>query len=214
MTITAWAPRSRPGFGFSTFHGSRRVFAALAVFIVIGAIAVWEIASAMSSRALREIEAAGFQRIELYSSTVSNALATYAYLPSVLARDSEIVAAVSGDNASAMAAANAKLKLTNENARSAAIYVMDTSGLTRASSNFDSKLSFVGKNYSYRPYFIQAMQGQSGHFYGVGTTTNLAGYFISSPIYAGGTIVGVVVALQALPTTVTKSRSPGRSPSG
>jgi len=193
MTITAWAPRSRPGFGFSTFHGSRRVFAALAVFIVIGAIAVWEIASAMSSRALREIEAAGFQRIELYSSTVSNALATYAYLPSVLARDSEIVAAVSGDDASAVAAANAKLKLTNENARSAAIYVMDTSGLTRASSNFDSQWSFVGKNYSYRPYFIQAMQGQSGHFYGVGTTTNLAGYFISSPIYAGGTIVGVVV---------------------
>lgn len=115
MTITASAPRSRLNFGFSTFHGSRRVFAALAVFIVIGAIAVWEIASAMSSRALREIEAAGFQRIELYASTVSNALATYAYLPSVLARDSDIAAAVRSDDASRVAAANAKLKLTNEN---------------------------------------------------------------------------------------------------
>jgi two-component system C4-dicarboxylate transport sensor histidine kinase DctB len=70
---------------------------------------------------------------------------------------------------------------------------MDTTGLTRASSNFDSKWSFVGQNYSFRPYFIQAMQGQPGHFYGVGSTTNLAGYFISSPIYSAGDIVGVVV---------------------
>jgi two-component system C4-dicarboxylate transport sensor histidine kinase DctB len=192
MTTTAWAPRSRPDLGFSTLADSRRVFVAIAVFVLIGAIAVWEIASAMSSRALREIEAAGFQRIELYSSTVSNALATYAYLPAVLARDSDIAAAVSGTDSS-VAAANAKLRLTNENAHSAAIYVMDTSGLTRASSNFDSKWSFVGSNYSYRPYFIQAMQGQTGHFYGVGTTTNLAGYFISSPIYSAGEIVGVVV---------------------
>jgi len=192
MTTTAWAPRSRPDLGFSTLANSRRVFLALAVFVLIGAIAVWEIASAMSSRALREIEAAGFQRIELYSSTVSNALATYAYLPAVLARDSDIAAAVSGSSA-AVAAANAKLRLTNENAHSAAIYVMDTTGLTRASSNFDSKWSFVGQNYSFRPYFIQAMQGQPGHFYGVGSTTNLAGYFISSPIYSAGDIVGVVV---------------------
>lgn len=192
MTITAWAPRSRPDLRFSTLADSRRVFLALAVFILIGAVAVWEIASAMSSRALREIEAAGFQRIELYSSTVSNALATYAYLPAVLARDSDIAAAVSG-TALAVAAANAKLRLTNENAHSAAIYVMDTTGLTRASSNFDGKFSFVGQNYSFRPYFIQAMQGRSGHFYGVGSTTNLAGYFISSPIYSAGEIVGVVV---------------------
>jgi two-component system C4-dicarboxylate transport sensor histidine kinase DctB len=192
MTITAWAPRSRPDLKFSTLADSRRVFLALAVFILVGAIAVWEAASVVSSRALREIEAAGFQRIELYSSTVSNALATYAYLPAVLARDSDIAAAVSGAD-SAVAAANAKLRLTNENAHSAAIYVMDTTGLTRASSNFDSKWSFVGQNYSFRPYFIQAMQGQPGHFYGVGSTTNLAGYFISSPIYSAGDIVGVVV---------------------
>ena len=44
------------------------------------------------------------------------------------------------------------------------IYVMDVAGLTLAASNFESATSFVGKNFSYRPYFQEAVAGGRGRY--------------------------------------------------
>jgi two-component system C4-dicarboxylate transport sensor histidine kinase DctB len=41
-----------------------------------------------------------------------------------------------------------------------AIYLIDTSGITIASSNYNTELSFVGKDYSFRNYFQESMAGK------------------------------------------------------
>ena len=74
-------------------------------------------------------------------------------------------------------------------------YVMNTGGLTIASSNRHSEDSFIGKNYSFRPYFQQAMAGETAVYMATGVTSRQRGLYFSHPVYTGnsGIPVGVVV---------------------
>lgn len=78
-----------------------------------------------------------------------------------------------------------------------AIYLMDREGVTRATSNYQQhpRLSFMNKNYGFRPYFKTAINGQDGSYFAVGATTGLPGYFISSPVLnSWGHVIGVLAA--------------------
>ncbi len=71
-------------------------------------------------------------------------------------------------------------------------YILDTDGLTIFST--DSRLLY--NNYSFREYFTNAIEGESGASVAVGVTTNEPGFYFSSPIYEEGdrdTIIGVLV---------------------
>lgn len=74
-------------------------------------------------------------------------------------------------------------------------YLMDGSGKTVASSNRNSGDSFVGHNYRFRPYFIDAIKGKPGIHLAVGVTTGIRGVFFSHPVYLpeGGLPIGVAV---------------------
>ncbi len=87
---------------------------------------------------------------------------------------------------------NHKLKRINAAVKAADIYVMNDQGLTVAASNFDSKTSFVGRNFSFRPYFKDAIEGKQGRFFALGTASLKRGYYFASPVYVKGVIKGVV----------------------
>lgn len=89
--------------------------------------------------------------------------------------------------------ANAYLKKINALLKSSDIYVMAPDGTTIVASNYDTDLSFVGENFSYRPYYQQAMKGEPGRFFALGTTSLKRGYYFSSPVRDGGAVRGVVV---------------------
>ncbi len=61
-----------------------------------------------------------------------------------------------------------------------------------AASNFD------GGDYNFRPYFIDAMKGGVGHFFGIGTISVEPGYYISQPVYKEGTHEKLGVAVVKL----------------
>ena len=62
-------------------------------------------------------------------------------------------------------------------------YLMDITGLTIASSNRDAPDSFVGKNFSFRPYFRNAIVGRRGAYLALGTTSSKRGVYHSYPVY-------------------------------
>ncbi|WP_349361069.1 ATP-binding protein [Stappia sp.] len=72
------------------------------------------------------------------------------------------------------------------------VYLMDTSGLTLAASSYRKELSFVGRNFSYRPYFTQALEGGIGRYFALGTTSGERGYFFAAPVEDARRIVGIV----------------------
>ncbi|MEI8183189.1 MAG: ATP-binding protein [Desulfomonile sp.] len=63
-------------------------------------------------------------------------------------------------------------------------YLMDRSGNTIASSNRNQTDSFVGHNYSFRPYFLDAIQGRPSIFFAVGVTSEIRGIYVSQPVYS------------------------------
>ncbi len=62
-------------------------------------------------------------------------------------------------------------------------YLMDYSGNTVASSNHGDPNSFVGKNYGFRPYFKQAIQGKPSVYMALGITSMERGIYYSHPVF-------------------------------
>ena len=74
-------------------------------------------------------------------------------------------------------------------------YLMDGSGKTIASTNRHAVDSFVGHNYAFRPYFVDAIKGKPGTYLAVGVTSGMRGIYFSHPVYLpeGGLPIGVAV---------------------
>lgn len=73
-------------------------------------------------------------------------------------------------------------------------YLLNKDGLVIASSNRFAPDSFLGKNYAFRPYFKEAIQGRSGAYFATGITSKRSGFYASQPVKnSQGTVLGVVV---------------------
>lgn len=78
---------------------------------------------------------------------------------------------------------------------SSVCYLMDTDGVTLASSNRNQTDSFVGKNFSFRPYFQEALKGKPSIYMGLGVESGSRGVYYSHPVKRreGNDIIGVAV---------------------
>ena len=150
-------------------------------------------------RAQADLMEQGRRQLELMAPDLQSAMEKYETLPFVLGFQPDLIQALAHpEDAPTIARLNQSLQTIQQQAKVGAIYMMDRTGLTLGASNWDQPLGFVGKNFSYRPYFNEALHGRAGLFYGIGTSTSEAGYFIAQPVYrngtAGGPVAGVVVA--------------------
>ena len=71
--------------------------------------------------------------------------------------------------------ANQLLDIYNSSLGTSACYLMDTRGLTIASSNRNDRDSFVGQNYAFRPYFTSPVQGKPFVYMAKGVTSGKRG---------------------------------------
>ncbi|MFV1849744.1 MAG: ATP-binding protein [Porticoccaceae bacterium] len=158
---------------------------------LIAAIVIWGAVSSTGNLTIRELQDTGQARLALYDSSLRAAVDRYRYLPYVVARHHQVIDAILGVDDPQTA--NVYLERVNDRSGAAALYVLDRTGITVASSNWNTTDSFVGEDYSFRPYFRQSISGEEGFFFGIGVTTGRAGLFISNPIRRGGAVIGVVV---------------------
>ncbi|WP_071673833.1 sensor histidine kinase [Nioella nitratireducens] len=129
-------------------------------------------------------------RLSLYRSTVVAELNRFSHLTFVLSRDPFVIETAGG---APTAPLNTRLASFADQAGLDAIYLMGLDGVTIAASNAGSPSSFVGQNYSFRPYFQDALAGRQGRFYGIGATTGLPGYFIADAVVSDlGEALGVI----------------------
>lgn len=163
----------------------------LIIFVICGGCTALYLAF-FSYYKTEELQAAK-GRLALYKSTLESEIERISYFPYVLSKDAHVIAGTVRKDRDAL---NKRLKDFAERSQLDAIYLMDTTGVTLASSNYDQENSYVGSNYSFRPYFKQALAGQMGEFYGIGVTTSLPGLFISAPVYAPNGIIAGVIAMK------------------
>jgi two-component system C4-dicarboxylate transport sensor histidine kinase DctB len=128
------------------------------------------------------------ERVEVYQSALYATLSRHDYLPQVLSENDELFekAYQNPDEASQI------LESIRSNSQADFVFILRPDGTTIASSNWqDSENSFVGKNYSFRPYFTEALKQGNGTFFGIGATTNIPGYFVSSRYPETGPVTAV-----------------------
>ncbi|WP_273688539.1 sensor histidine kinase [Ketogulonicigenium vulgare] len=117
----------------------------------------------------------------------------YRQLPDLLAAQQNIqMLAGNPDDPVRIAQMDAYLKTTAEVLEASDIYIMRTDGTTISASNYDLPTSFVGENFAYRPYFIDAIGTGRGQFFGLGTTSLRRGYYYSADIQTDTGTAGVI----------------------
>jgi two-component system C4-dicarboxylate transport sensor histidine kinase DctB len=134
------------------------------------------------------------QTLDLYVANLFGTLRRYEVLPNILADLPPLrsLLATPADQA-LQDRANRLLTQVREETGADVIYLMSPQGITLTSSNWDQPDSFVGRDFTYRPYFREALAGKQGRFFGLGTTSRKRGYFFSSPVRDGERVIGILV---------------------
>lgn len=147
---------------------------------------------------------AGSRQLELNARAVESELSRYTYLPSLLELDASVARLLADPEAGPREAVNLYLEGLQRRSASRAIYVLDMDGRVQASSNWRDNDSYLGEDLSFRPYFVDAVHGRPGRYYGLGTTTGEAGYYLAHGLRAHGRIVGVAVVKIRLDSLETR----------
>ncbi|TCK42380.1 two-component system C4-dicarboxylate transport sensor histidine kinase DctB [Paraburkholderia sp. BL8N3] len=175
-------------------HVTRRllVILALAAALAAACALTWNIAWQRGIDDLRRNAAA---RVDRTTNTLKSTLDRYEYLPYLLSRHPFVQEVLADPNKRNADRANRYLDDLNRHARATVSYIIRANGVCVAASNWRATDSFVGSEYRFRPYFIDAVKGGTGRFFGLGTVSREPGYYISQPVYRERTreVIGVAV---------------------
>ncbi len=175
-------------------HVRSRYIIAAVLLVMLALVVVFGGGQIAARRYMDEAEAQAQTTLRLAVSALEGHLKRYEALPALIADQASIEELVQSPSDERLRAqTNAYLKEINALLTSSDIYVLTLDGQTIAASNYDEPLSFVGENFSYRPYFQDAANGKQSRFYALGTTSLKRGYYFGSPIRANGEIRGVIV---------------------
>jgi two-component system C4-dicarboxylate transport sensor histidine kinase DctB len=162
--------------------------------IAIMACVLFGVSTITYNNGIRALSSEGSIRLELFVTYLRGVLQKYESLPELLARDKKLVTfLLNPGGRDRIEAFNRYLETINEISKAADTYLMDKEGLTIAASNWQEEHPFVGRNFSYRPYFQQAMKGHLGRYFALGTTSIKRGYYFAYPVRRDNEILGAVV---------------------
>ncbi|MBD3836925.1 MAG: sensor histidine kinase [Brevundimonas sp.] len=166
-------------------------------------VAVWLVASLAAAlgageAARRNAQAELARQAEaaaaLHAAVLRSELEKHRSLPVALAGDPDVERLLETPAAAQVERVNHKLEDLARQTRAAAIYAIDAQGRTRAASNWRLPTSFVGADYAFRPYFINAMKNGRAEFFALGTVSGRPGLYLARRVdRADGAPLGVVV---------------------
>jgi two-component system C4-dicarboxylate transport sensor histidine kinase DctB len=172
----------------------RKKILGLILFVVFSYLVLHLVAKWTYLQGLGKLEAQGNVRLELYINYLEGVLAKYESLPQLLAIDEHLARALlKPDDPERIASLNRYLETINKVSDTLDTYLMNKDGLTIAASNWREEHPFIGSNFSYRPYFKEAMQGKLGRYFALGTTSSKRGYYFAYPVRKETEILGAVV---------------------
>ena len=164
------------------------------LLLAVYALVLWQVTNWTRENELEALQRSLEQNLSRYSLSLKSELEKYQNLPALLATDSSFKELLyNPDNAVLLGSMNRYLADVGRITGASDIYLMAPTGITLSASNWDQSNSFVGKNFHFRPYFQQAMAGQQGRYFALGSTSRKRGYYFSHPVRSADAVVGVVV---------------------
>lgn len=176
----------------------------LALLALLLAPLLWPVRQLAERYYRNELAEQNRQTLDLYVANLLGTLRRHEILPGILGDLPALRGALlAPGDLPARDRANRLLERMRDTTGADAIYLMDTEGTTLAASNWSAPDSFVGRNFAFRPYFRQALDGGSGRFFGLGTTSGKRGYYFSEAVRDADTVRGVLVIKVDLDHTET-----------
>jgi two-component system C4-dicarboxylate transport sensor histidine kinase DctB len=167
---------------------SRKISLLIAVVALCAAAVFFATYFLAAGKARADLNAAGERQLQIVALDLQSILDKFESMPFVLGALADVDQVLYyPDDQSAVMRLNRTLQSIQQQSHVLAIYMMDVNGLTLAASNWNQEGSYVGRNFSFRPYFNEALSGRLGRFYGIGNISSEPGYFMAQPIYASGT---------------------------
>lgn len=155
--------------------------------------------------ALERTERALDERVNTHKYYLQEALGKFSLVPEIVATVPLAKQLVMLPEAGSVEAMNRLLDEICRNTQADRLFIMDVNGAALASNVGPGQSPIIGQNYRHRPYFQQALAGQTGHFIGIGMSSRTLGYFISRPIMLDGKVAGVVAVRVSLTLEVFRS---------
>ncbi|SEO65429.1 sensor histidine kinase [Aquisalimonas asiatica] len=182
-------PAPSPGAG----RARRRwhwLWFSLAYAMVAGSL-VWQGGQMVGDRLESDARQIIDERLNLYEHTILGELQRFRSVPYLVAQTEQVREVLRDD--AAVYDTNRYLEDAVDDSEADVIYIMNPDGVTVATSNWRQADSFLGGDFSFRPYFQDALGGQAGGYFAIGTTSREPGYYMSRPIRSSEGILGVAV---------------------
>lgn len=152
------------------------------ILALLGSLLVLKMEDDFKMGLLRE----GYRRLEMTKGKFVFFEMMGVAMAKTVASDPMVLAALSSDDFKS----NIQLRIVNRRLGASIVYLLDRSGDVVSASD----PSLIGKNFSFRRYFTQAISGQNGLLYAMGTVTKRVGAYFSRPMVDSfGRAIGVAV---------------------
>lgn len=174
----------------------RMIIFILAVFAFLSAsTGGWLYYFSYREAAFQRTESSAYSRLTLLARQFSTHLSEHIKPVKALAGIGELTAALEQTNLETIYRANQILDHFTRAMDLDVSYLMDGNGITVCSSNRNAADSFVGNDFSFRPYYKRAIRGEPATYLALGATSRKRGVYFSYPVYGsnGNTIIGVAV---------------------
>nr|NJM02247.1 PAS domain S-box protein [Desulfobacula sp.] len=147
------------------------------------------------SAALEKIETDTLSRLHLLADQLSFYLSEHRKPARTLSGIKELTRALETPDSGSIHNANLILDHFTASLGLEVGYLMGKNGITLCSSNRNTDSSFVGNDFSFRPYFQTAVKGGPSTYLALGTTSRIRGVYHSHPVYDSShtAIIGVAV---------------------
>lgn len=147
-----------------------------------------------------------------YSTLLNDLIGRYQVMSPILASNALFKNLLLTPDAKMVSLTNNQLvEFSNYLTLSSDIYILNVNGHTLASSNWNTETSFIGRNFSFRPYFQQAMTGAPGFYFALGLASKLRGLYFSYPIVENDNVIGVLVLKISVAEIESEWRAPDSS---
>ena len=177
-------------------HSTSSAYRPLWITLLLTTFVLVMVETAIFTRqqALAELQWHADSDLNRYMLTLQQRLDRYKDLPQLLATHSQVYKALQSSVTDAeIQRTNRYLQQVNTIIGTTDTYLMRPDGTTIAASNWQADKTFIGRNFNFRPYFQDAMEGKAGRYFALGTTSRQRGYYFSYPVREGKKILGVLV---------------------
>jgi len=160
------------------------------IFLVLSLLAVLPVSvgsyfyyTSLKEAAFKEAEHHASTRVEIIEKNLSTFLSENVRPVRTLAGMPQLAAFLKVGSSRTRSRVEALLDHFAHTLKADVCYLLNAAGTTVASSNRHQPHSFVGQNFSFRPYFQQAISGRPTTYLALGATSGKRGIYCSHPVY-------------------------------